>query len=166
MHKSCFQRNIGIRVGGAPTRLLIRLSDADKPLSSGAGRILDCNWIKNGLLKEWRFKCHSVHGNRCESINAKNFGLKSRPNLLVDTLRMCITYTQPTDVYIALSYVWGGCDQLKTLKSNLAELMRDKSLPTMISMKLVWMNGTVKSVRDWEKPMNSTMSCGFHGKME
>jgi hypothetical protein len=42
--------------------------------------------------------------------------------------RKCIVQARDTDVYVALSYVWGSCDQLKTVRNNLHYLMEWNSL--------------------------------------
>jgi hypothetical protein len=42
--------------------------------------------------------------------------------------RMCLSEASSLNPYIALSYVWGAAPQLKASKSNIQELMQDRSL--------------------------------------
>src|SRR5438046_9507105 len=71
-------------------------------------------------------RCDVRHGGACEPFIAAKV-LSTGQILLIDTWRKCLTYTRSEDKYTALSYVWGGVESLKTLRSNLQDFLQDNA---------------------------------------
>ena len=128
LHKNKAHRAVSLRVGSSYGQFLVKLPADDGPPSAGQGRILDPHWIRQGLLNEWKDTCQSTHSGNCDATAARKTSLTGGPNFLVDTSGRCITRAQPTQTYVALSYVWGGCEQLRTVKGNLESLLQENSL--------------------------------------
>jgi hypothetical protein len=71
------------------------------------------SWLRHSLLE-----CDTNHS-ECRRI--KDLAVKI---YLIDVLQDCLVSANSKWRYLALSYVWGGVDQLKTKKDNLAEFLR------------------------------------------
>jgi hypothetical protein len=141
--KDIAHRAIRLRFASFPSHFLVRLPTDDNQPCEGQGRILDSTCIRDGLLKEWKNSCRYIHGSNCDLITARKTALKGRPNYLVDTLRMCITRAQGNQSYVALSYVWGACGQLRTVNGNLQSLLQEDSLD-----KPEWASKIPQTIRD------------------
>ncbi|KAK0727622.1 heterokaryon incompatibility protein-domain-containing protein [Lasiosphaeria miniovina] len=96
----------------------------------GHGKLINREWIDTGLLRSWKRSCLEDHGDRCDFALPKAASelLTQRPQLLIDTWRMCLTDASGDQSYIALSYVWGNCNTFRTSTKNLTELKRDHAL--------------------------------------
>lgn len=81
-------------------------SFAQRPFLHGRARALEADI---DLLKGWLRLCDRYHGNQCASKN-----VRQRVEIrLIDTEDLCITsHRQEERPYVALSYVWGGKEQL------------------------------------------------------
>lgn len=128
LSKSTAHPAIDLRIGSSYNFFLVKLPVGDGPPSAGQGWILDQYWIRPGLLKEWKYACQYIHGATCDAIVARKTALTGRPKFLVDTSSRSIVRAKPTQSYVALSYVWGRCKQLRTLKDNLESLQQENSL--------------------------------------
>lgn len=85
------------------------------------GRPADRKWIDPELLRSWRGTCEREHGGMCSSIDDNSL---SRPRLpwLIDCEKYRLIPAGRDDRYVALSYVWGNANVLKTSTQNLRRL--------------------------------------------
>jgi len=78
-------------------------------------------------IKTWLQCCETVHSNSCKPRELKSPFRKSIR--LIDVQHGCIVETPPGAYrYSALSYVWGGIQQLRLLRSNSDSLSQDGGL--------------------------------------
>ena len=112
----------------ASTSLDLVHSAKDPPGAVGSNR-LNHQWIDRQLPKVWKRACEGHHGSECSRYwNSIQF-LSHRPKLLIDTKNQCLVEAGPSSLpYVALSYVWGQGDFLKTLCSNLSKLKEHGAL--------------------------------------
>ncbi|KAH8663435.1 heterokaryon incompatibility protein-domain-containing protein [Tricladium varicosporioides] len=81
--------------------------------SNGGQEILHGRLVKNTiepqLLRSWIDLCQSIHADQCciPSLPSERFGMR-----VIDVTRRCIVEAQPSQRYVALSYVWGQTQQL------------------------------------------------------
>lgn len=87
---------------------------------------LHTNWIQGSLPRKWKEYCDRSHTGSCASLLESVSTV--RPAWLVDTRMGCLVPFSGHKSYVALSYVWGGVQQYKTLSSNLELLQRPRSL--------------------------------------
>ncbi|RDW56987.1 hypothetical protein BP6252_13940 [Coleophoma cylindrospora] len=126
--KQPFQRSVQVLVDYHSVLTLTRLPGINCDSGTSPGKLLQPQWIEPGLLALWRKKCHDLHGASCSGPRFGSQMAASHPRLLIDTWRMCITEASAEHSYVALSYVWGGYDQLKTSKANLDRLKEENAL--------------------------------------
>ncbi|KAF8847781.1 HET-domain-containing protein [Acephala macrosclerotiorum] len=93
----------------------------------GHGQKLDRQWIEPHVLDCYR-NCKTQHGSMCSS--SERLALLSVPRMqyLVDIIDECIVRAQADMPYVALSYVWGQVECLKTTLANVADLQKPGSL--------------------------------------
>lgn len=74
--------------------------------------------------------CKSSHGLGCSHVDRRvNLQLRKSKLLLVDVERLCLDISSGrSPPYLALSYVWGGVDQLRTTKEDLDYLQTPGAL--------------------------------------
>ncbi|KAK4449690.1 heterokaryon incompatibility protein-domain-containing protein [Podospora aff. communis PSN243] len=93
------------------------------------GRRVHAKWIDMDTVRNWRTICDRNHPEcRHRSVADHVRSPSEGPALLIDTKLMCICEATSKQVYLALSYVWGGSTQLKLSTTNLSDLMRERSL--------------------------------------
>jgi hypothetical protein len=85
----------------------------------GPGKLINPEWIEKRLIRDWKAKCDLQHGKKCQLAHITPNLNRYRPNLLIDTWRMCLTKSSSTEDYITLSYVWGQAPTLKSVQGNL-----------------------------------------------
>lgn len=91
----------------------------------GSARLVNPLWIDRSLLRQWKEKCLSSHGETCGSTQAQSvYNDDARPTWLIDVWRKCLVRPSQHDRYIALSYVWGGAPTLMARMNNIAELLK------------------------------------------
>lgn len=91
------------------------------PVAMGKGRFLDRHWIDENLIVDWKSSCEQQHGKMCSLARGSSL---PRPQLcwLIDTFEHRLVQANDDDAYVALSYVWGNCEALKTTMQNLDNL--------------------------------------------
>lgn len=94
----------------------------------GFGEVVDPEWIDTRLIRDWISTCERYHGNSCRHIYNATKIAQHRPNILIDTWRKCLTKQTTDEPYVALSYVWGNAQNLKTLQANLQDFQTAGSL--------------------------------------
>jgi hypothetical protein len=97
-------------------------------LSKDPQKMIDPAWIDIEMVGHWLRKCSSEHGESCGRPLGVDPSTLTRPALLIDIRRKCLTWTEPSFRYACLSYVWGGSTTLKTVKDNLESLLAPNSL--------------------------------------
>ncbi|KAF1850840.1 HET-domain-containing protein [Cucurbitaria berberidis CBS 394.84] len=122
--KKPLQRNVEVLLHYDTIVNLAALPEGNLEDPAGLGRLTNPDWIDCQTLKDWYSRCKTIHGSACNGLAST---LSLRPNLLIDTTRMCLTQAKTTDRYFALSYVWGQVPQLKTTRNNLYELSLEGS---------------------------------------
>lgn len=94
----------------------------DTPARECIGRPVDREWIDIDLMKSWKADCEEGHGTTCSWNSHKDHRSPQLP-LLIDAEHQCLSFNKNNEVrYIALSYVWGELDVLKTTRKNLNQL--------------------------------------------
>jgi hypothetical protein len=116
-------------------------------------------WIDTNIFRSWNRCCREQHGDRCDFV-LPTFASKlltHRPQLLIDTWRMCLTEASDTDSYVALSYVWGDCSSFRASTENLVQLkktgsisdaIRDSRIPNTI-VHAIYLVGVLKERYLW-----------------
>lgn len=92
---------------------------------SGIARILNSQWVDTSIVDQWRRRCLSSHGKRCENPTKI---WRVRPAWVVDTKDKCLIPGSECDSYIALSYRWGHAQGLQIHPDTMAKLQRPKAL--------------------------------------
>lgn len=111
------------------SKMISVVHSPDDPPDALGSKKLDRQWIDSELPKFWMQACGSLHGPECSRYWDFAQHLSNRPNLLIDTKGQCIVETGSIcPPYVALSYVWGQGDFLKTLCHNLSKLKEPGAL--------------------------------------
>ncbi|PMD47217.1 HET-domain-containing protein [Hyaloscypha variabilis F] len=111
-----------------PSQPLELASSNRHPNFIGRGRIIDSEWISDGLLQQWVSMCDATHGTTCQNAAFSQIFAFNCPNILIDTWHMSLKPGTPGDRYVALSYVWGRTTNLRTVKANAKMLQEIGSL--------------------------------------
>lgn len=85
------------------------------PLSMNHATEIHTRWIDIDWMERCISQCDQAHECRQESFG-KNFAMK--PSWLVDVCDFCLVKFPSNAEYFALSYVWGGVEQLLTTRAN------------------------------------------------
>lgn len=107
--------------------LMIASIDGRPPSGGSDARSFDRDWIDTDLIRHWKESCESNHGAQC--LRTKHSWLTRPPCLLlIDIMDNCLVNDTGDMPYVALSYVWGGSDVMKTTMAVLDELRKPGSL--------------------------------------
>ena len=80
------------------------------------------------IIRAWQRQCWEAHGACCNDRHSDALS-KHLENLnLIDVESACLVTRQSTTQFVALSYVWGGTQMLKTRTSNIGELRKAQAL--------------------------------------
>jgi hypothetical protein len=101
--------------------------------TKGFGRSINPGWVNIDQLVTWERCCSQDHGETCQIPTHLNEKYAIWPNLLIDTYEMCLTKSEGTEKYVALSYVWGDAPTLKTTLENLDSLQQPQALADAIA---------------------------------
>lgn len=102
--------------------LVRRESIAEHP---GIARVLGPQWVDTSVVDQWRKRCLSSHGRRCENPTKL---WKVRPAWVVNTKDACLVAGSEYDSYITLSYRWGNAQGLQIQPDQLTPWRNCKSL--------------------------------------
>lgn len=100
---------------------------ADKPLEIHSARINPETKIHMPLIESWLRTCKDDHPN----CNKPKFTTAAEPKarfLLIDVVDQQIVAKSLSTPFVALSYVWGGAEQLQLTKALFSELTRHQGL--------------------------------------
>jgi hypothetical protein len=100
-------------------------------------RLMDSKKIDTTVIQEWVEACDRLHDPGAQSI-APLLSASELPWLyLIDLERQCLAKvdTAQSPRYIALSYVWGGVDMLKTTTKNLDQMLQPGTMHDIQKMK-------------------------------
>ncbi|KAN0096735.1 HET domain containing protein [Hyaloscypha variabilis] len=92
--------------------------------TKGFGRSINPDWVNLDQLATWERYCTYLHGENCRLPTHLNNKFSIRLGMLIDTHEMCLTKSEGTETYVALSYVWGVVPMLKTTIANLHSLQQ------------------------------------------
>jgi hypothetical protein len=105
------------------------------PLERGAeqdewGRLFDSSEFDLELAKSWLRCCDLTHGELCKLDLTDHLPVEAFPSriLLVDLDNQNLSYGSLADKYLALSYVWGKANTLRTTRANLHSFLEPGSL--------------------------------------
>ena len=87
---------------------------------------IDPQWIDIVTLKTWISTCDVEHGPDCSvhTILIESGG----PRWLIDVVKGCLVPAEAHDRYVALSYVWGQTETIRTTKDILVYLLEEGSI--------------------------------------
>ena len=94
------------------------------------GRLFDSREFDLELVKSWLGCCDLSHGQLCLTGLTDHLPPETFPAqiLLIDLESQCLVYGTMAENYMALSYVWGQTNTLRTTRANLQELLKHGSL--------------------------------------
>lgn len=95
---------------------------------TGNGVRLDLRWIANNTLLQWYRDCEEEHGDECKIPSYLEHLPSPGIRILIDTFKNCLTPAPRNASYLALSYVWGQVDVVKTFKANSHQLQKPGAL--------------------------------------
>lgn len=98
------------------------LSYSDKYTPGSHGRLVKDIPVDLSKIRRWLQLCDAQHGRQCKPSVTLDVGSSPNALRLIDVLGMRIVKRPWSAKYFALSYVWGGVQQLCLLKSNRAAL--------------------------------------------
>lgn len=87
------------------------------------GRLVDPNWIDQGLLLQWKTICERTHGSVCLS-PAASLLPNARPSWVIDVQQACLVSGGTVTSYVALSYVWGQRRFITTKKDSISKFQK------------------------------------------
>ncbi|KAI0381406.1 heterokaryon incompatibility protein-domain-containing protein [Hypomontagnella monticulosa] len=86
-----------------------------------SGRILNSSWVDIAQVKQWKQRCISHHGQKCDNPLMLK---KIEPALLIDTQTNALVNGMGRGPYVTLSYRWGKTKRLKNMSANSHRLLR------------------------------------------
>jgi hypothetical protein len=108
---------VSVDIGRAENRLeLVRHSNGRQTF--GRTVILNPEWIDSSTMKRWKKDCINLHGTSCRGHSRIERLPHAAPSFLIDVWKSRLVPAQDGDRYIALSYVWGREEFLKTTRDN------------------------------------------------
>jgi hypothetical protein len=78
-------------------------------------------------IRFWAQDCEENHGARCNDVDHQSETPVTELRL-IDVVDLCVVSAPPDIRYFALSYVWGGVEQMQLTIENYLELSRSGSL--------------------------------------
>lgn len=103
----------------------------------GYARLMDVYKIDTTIIREWIDTCDRLHGPESQKIAPLLPASKLDWLYLIDLEKQCLVKvdTAQSPRYIALSYVWGGVEMLKTTSENLENMLQPGALVDSQGMK-------------------------------
>ena len=86
---------------------------------------IDPQWIDIDTLKTWLWTCNVEHGPECSDTTLFESG---GPRWLIDVVKGCLVPAEAHDCHVALSYVWGQTETVRTTKDILVYLLEEGSI--------------------------------------
>lgn len=99
-------------------------NESDNSGLSCLGRVRDDYFINTGLMKEWISTCEQLHTSTCCIPTSPSTSL----SWMIDTASGCLVPAVEGIRYVALSYVWGQVDMLKTTTETVDALQQPGAL--------------------------------------
>jgi hypothetical protein len=109
----------------APGSLLIY---SDRYAPGSYGRLIKDVPVDLSKIRRWLELCDTRHGPDCKPSTSSDVAFSKNTLRLIDVIEMKIVQRPWSTNYLALSYVWGGVQQLCLLKSNRAALQKPGAL--------------------------------------
>lgn len=104
---------------------LLLVKQDSVPDHVGTGRILDPDWADLDIVKQWKNRCLSSHGTKCE--NPMKIW-PTHPAWLIDIENRCVVPGQAGAVFVALSYRWGEDSGFRVHTSTMSKLQKPNAL--------------------------------------
>lgn len=112
---------------GATAQVDVEIDEKKGNQSFAFGKRLDPQWTHTTNLVDGYNSCLSQH-DTCHQPQYLSQIPSLKPLYFIDTAEMCLIPAQSGTSYIALSYVWGSIEILKTTKTNMKQLQQPGSL--------------------------------------
>lgn len=111
-------------------QVILLESESDDLGLSCMARLRDSDFINVGLIKEWISTCQQFHTRTCCEPTSPSTSL----SWMIDTISGCLVAAEKATRYVALSYVWGQTEMLRTTIETLDALQEvgaldEKSCP-------------------------------------
>jgi hypothetical protein len=117
----------GLLSCGTPLEVMGKKSEERKP-KFGFGQVLDEKWIEPQKFLQWYSNCKKDHGSKCHDPEYLALLPTPAPQYVIDTVDKCLVPAKRSTSYVALSYVWGQVNCLKTNKGNIQQLQQPGAL--------------------------------------
>lgn len=112
--------------------VLLLDSEPDHFGLSCMGRSRDEGFINIDLLKDWISTCETYHTESCCVSTSPSTSL----SYMIDTISCCLVPARQEFRYVALSYVWGQTEMIKTTKETLSALQEAGALGANTHLKI------------------------------
>lgn len=112
--------------------ILLLDSESDDSGLSCMGRLRDDDFISIDLMKKWISTCEQLHTSTCCASTSPSTSL----SWMIDTISGCLVPAQKGTRYVALSYVWGQTEMLKTTTETLSVLKKPGALDANTSLNI------------------------------
>lgn len=107
-------------------------NESDNSGLSCIGRPRDDDFIDIGLMKKWISNCEQLHTSTCCVSTSPSTSL----SWMIDTMNGCLVPAGEGTRYVALSYVWGQTEMLKTTTETLSALKVPGALSGNTGLKI------------------------------
>jgi hypothetical protein len=104
---------------------LLLVKQDSVPDHVGTARILDPGWADLDIVKQWKNRCLSSHGAKCE--NPMRIW-PTRPAWLIDIENKCVVPGQTGTAFVALSYRWGEDSGFRVHTNTMSKLQKPNAL--------------------------------------
>lgn len=121
-HLRVMQRGATMDQGAKKTNIIIVPYVNDATTTSNR----EDGLLNPAQIRHWLDCCQTWHGHTCEDLMSSSKETFSYH--LIDVLEGCLVSMQSACRYIALSYIWGRCNTLLTLRENISAFMQKGSL--------------------------------------
>lgn len=112
--------------------IMLLNSESDKFGLPCMERLRDDDFISTGLMREWISTCEQHHSSTCYIPTSPSTPL----SWMIDTISGCLVPAVECTRYVALSYVWGQTEMLKTTTETVEALQECGALDTNTSLDI------------------------------
>lgn len=116
----------------SPGRGILLESESDNVGLPCMARLRDNDFINVGLIKEWITTCEQLHTSGCCVPTSPSTSL----SWMIDTMSGCLVPAGKATRYVALSYVWGQTEMLRTTTETLDALKEAGALNENSCLKI------------------------------
>jgi Heterokaryon incompatibility protein (HET) len=103
---------------------------------TGSGRLVG-DRVDTKTLRNWFRQCEDRHGKKCSTPRWLGNVEQSSSLKVIDVKRRCIANAPPRCRYLALSYVWGACQTIRTTTASIAQFREANAFDKEIVPKTI-----------------------------